>query len=119
MVFAADIDSDYYNYMYTYYSRNLSDCYAYEIGNNYGGACGVEDKYLDYWAHSIPSEYFPSCGKDILYDSSRYYDNEYKDLIYCYGDSIYLYIFLPIFLLLLAFFAFCLKFNIFEKKIIY
>lgn len=73
-VFPANIDNDYFTWLTNYYARDLSQCFSYELGSNYGTGCSLGHRYLDLWYRSIPSEYFPSCGRDILYSEFRYSD---------------------------------------------
>ena len=85
--FTANIDSDYYEWAYNYYKRDLSNCFNYEIGAAFGGSCEMGKRYHDVWQKSIPSEFFPSCGKDVLYDQDRYQANLENNYIFLYVFS--------------------------------
>eukprot|EP00828_Plagiopyla_frontata_P034077 TRINITY_DN442_c0_g1_i4.p1 TRINITY_DN442_c0_g1~~TRINITY_DN442_c0_g1_i4.p1 ORF type:complete len:480 (-),score=66.74 TRINITY_DN442_c0_g1_i4:63-1502(-) len=85
--FMANIDSDYYEWAYNYFKRDLSNCFSYEIGAAFGGSCEMGTRYHDLWERSIPSELIPSCGRDVLFDEERYENTLANDLIYLYVFS--------------------------------
>ena len=83
----ANIDSDYYEWAYNYFKRDLRNCFSYEIGAAFGGSCEMGTRYHDLWERSIPSELIPSCGRDVLFDEERYENTLANDLIYLYVFS--------------------------------
>lgn len=85
--FFADIDDGYYDWLHNYYSRDLNNCFSYEIGAAYGGSCELGKRYYDIWSRIIENDYFPSCARDVLFDENRYEDTLENDLIYLYVFS--------------------------------
>lgn len=75
MPFRSDYDPGYFVRINKYYSKDLSDCYEFDIDNPNNEKCGIKDQSWDIWLESVSNIRLPECGKRVLYDEDVYFDN--------------------------------------------